>query len=554
MGLNKSILNKRKTILSFRTLRKNENKKVKVRPGERLAGLFDGGEYEELFPGITTRDPLAFPGYRDKTDKIIKNIGINETVVAGYGKVSGYDVIALEMEKEFLMGSMGAATGEKITLCIEEAERRNAALVIFALSGGARMQEGMYALMQMAKTAAAVKGFRDRGGLYISVLTNPTTGGVSASFASLGNVIIAEPKALIGFAGPRVIEQTIREKLPEGFQKAEFQKEHGFVDMVTPKEEIRDVIAGILKIHESPNGYRPYGSAPAKRRTDAADECAGEKDSKKNKKKRKKSSGKTELTAYEKVLLSRDAKRPKITDYTDALFDDLIELSGDRTGGEDNAIFGGIGFFEGIPVTVIGHRKGKDLKDNVKCNFGMPGPEGFRKALRLMKEAEVFGRPVITFIDTPGAYPGMDAEEHGISAAIAENLAAMSTLRVPVISVVTGEGSSGGALAIGVADRILMLENAVYSVLSPEGFASILWKDGKKVSEACDVMGMTAEELLSGGIIDGIIAEGEGGIQEHFEEGIGEIRSALRRELADLMDTDADTLLDNRYRKYRNIV
>ena len=553
MGMNKSILNKRNTILSFRSLRENENRKVKKRPGERLSGLFDGGEFEELFPDITNRDPLGFPGYKEKTDKLIKSVGIPENVVAGYGTAGGYGVVALEMEKDFLMGSMGAATGEKITLCIEEAERRGAALVIFALSGGARMQEGMYALMQMAKTSAAVKGFRDRGGLYISVLTHPTTGGVSASFASLGNIIIAEPDALIGFAGPRVIEQTIHEKLPEGFQKAEFQKDHGFVDMVTPKDEIRDTIIKILRIHESPDGYRPYGSAPAVPAGMTGSPKKTEEAKQDKDKSRKKEDGKVP-GAYERVLLSRESARPKISDYTDALFDDFIELSGDRTGGEDSAVLGGIGFFEGIPVTVIGHRKGKNLEDNVKYNFGMPGPEGFRKALRLMKEAEVFGRPVITFIDTPGAYPGMDAEEHGISIAIAENLAAMSTLRVPVISVVTGEGSSGGALAIGVADRILMLENAVYSVLSPEGFASILWKDGTKVSEACDVMGMTAGELLAGGIVDGVIPEGKGGIQNNFEEGANEIRCAVRRELEALMAQDVDTLLENRYRKYRSIV
>ena len=259
------------------------------------------------------------------------------------------------------------------------------------------------------------------------------------------------------------------------------------------------------------------------------------------------------LTPYERLEIARDLKRPKVTDYIDALFDDFIELSGDRLGKEDASILGGIAFFEGVPVTVIGHRKGANLEENIKYNFGMPGPEGYRKALRLMKQAEKFKRPVITFVDTPGAYPGKEAEENGQSIAIAENLAEMSALKVPIITIVTGEGNSGGALAISVADEIWMLENAVYSVLSPEGFASILWKDAKRSKEACEVMKMTAEELYAGGLCDQVIPETEGGIQEDFSDGCMKIRKALRASLPVLMKTDTKTLLENRYQKYRHI-
>ncbi|MBQ9023199.1 MAG: acetyl-CoA carboxylase carboxyltransferase subunit alpha [Eubacterium sp.] len=260
-----------------------------------------------------------------------------------------------------------------------------------------------------------------------------------------------------------------------------------------------------------------------------------------------------QLTPYERLEIARDIKRPKVTDYIDALFDDFIELSGDRLGKEDASILGGIAFFEGMPVTVIGHRKGANLEENIKYNFGMPGPEGYRKALRLMKQAEKFKRPVITFVDTPGAYPGKEAEENGQSIAIAENLAEMSALKVPIITIVTGEGNSGGALAISVADEIWMLENAVYSVLSPEGFASILWKDAKRSKEACEVMKMTAEELYAGGLCDQVIPETEGGIQEDFSDGCMKIRKALRASLPVLMKTDTKTLLENRYQKYRHI-
>ena len=225
-----------------------------------------------------------------------------------------------------------------------------------------------------------------------------------------------------------------------------------------------------------------------------------------------------ERTAAERVALARHPQRPNITDYIDGLFTDFFEQRGDRACREDAAILGGIALFHGRPVTVIGTRKGKDLEENLNCNFGMPGPEGYRKALRLMKQAEKFHRPIFTFIDTSGAYPGLEAEERGQGEAIARNLFEMSRLTVPVIAVVTGEGNSGGALALAVANRVLMLENAVYAILSPEGFASILWKDAHRAGEAAELMRLTAPELKKLGIIDGIIREPEGGAQTNHGE------------------------------------
>lgn len=250
-------------------------------------------------------------------------------------------------------------------------------------------------------------------------------------------------------------------------------------------------------------------------------------------------------TAYERVLLARSKERAGILDYIDALFEDFIELKGDRLGKEDGSIVGGIAVFHGIPVTVIGHRKGKTTEENIKYNFGMTSPEGYRKALRLMKQAEKFKRPVITFIDTPGAYPGLEAESNGQSTAIAENIAAMSSLATPVIAIITGEGSSGGALALGVADKVWMLENAVYSILSPEGFASILWKDSTRVSEACDVMKITAEELLKFGLIDGIIPEDE--------EMMKTIDQMLLSAIKKLQKLKGPAIAKNRYEKFRSI-
>ncbi|MBE5800070.1 MAG: acetyl-CoA carboxylase carboxyltransferase subunit alpha [Clostridiales bacterium] len=260
-----------------------------------------------------------------------------------------------------------------------------------------------------------------------------------------------------------------------------------------------------------------------------------------------------QLTPEQKVLMARYPRRPKVNHYIDALFTDFFVQRGDRQCREDTSILGGIALFHGRPVTVLGHKKGSTIEENMACNFGMPGPEGYRKALRMMKQAEKFGRPIITFIDTPGAYPGMEAEERGQGEAIARNLMEMSRLRVPVISIVTGEGSSGGALALGVADRVLMLENAYYSVVTPEGCASILWKDPKKRDEACAALKLTAQDLLGFGVIDGIIPEAVGGAQRDTQTLFAAIDEAIARELAGLDALSAQELVEQRYAKYRKI-
>ena len=257
------------------------------------------------------------------------------------------------------------------------------------------------------------------------------------------------------------------------------------------------------------------------------------------------------LTAEQKVLVARHPRRPKIDQYIGALFTDFFAQRGDRQCREDPSILGGIALFHGRPVTVIGHRKGSTIEENMAYNFGMPGPEGYRKALRIMRQAEKFGRPVITFLDTPGAFPGIVAEERGQGEAIASNLAEMSALRVPVITVITGEGNSGGALALGVADRMLMLENAYYAVLSPEGFASILWKDPSRRGEACDVMKLTAQDLKALGVIDRIIPEPLGGAQRDPKALFAALDQAIADALCELDGMSADELTSARYQKYR---
>ncbi len=547
--------NKRKLIKRSQDMR--EKKYRFLQAGGRLIELF-GGNFEELFAEVTTRDPLQFPDYNKKLVDARMRTGAKDALICGIGNLDGMQVAAAELNPDFFMGSMGTVVGDKIAAITEEADRRHLPLVIFSASGGARMQEGMYSLMQMTKTAAAVERFKKRGGFFISVLTHPTTGGVSASYAFLGDVILAEPGALIGFAGPRVIEQTIRQKLPKGFQRSEFQLAHGMIDRIVPREEMRETIAMLLRLH----GYD--------RRDEAVSEEAATSSRKLNEtvhaapENAKNSCKETDIPsaetmessekadAWDSVLRARDTARPKMADFLPEIFDSFFPLSGDRLGGEDSAILGGIAFLNGRPVTVIGHRKGKDLKENLDCRFGMPEPEGYRKALRLMKEAEKFGRPVITWVDTPGAYPGKEAEENGQSVAIAENLAAMSDLRVPILSIVTGEGASGGALALSVADSVWMLENAVYYVLSPEGFASILWKDEKRAEEASRVMKLTAKELAEGKIADRVIPEPKEGISFRFPEFCKELKRNITEEIARLEVIDPDTLTEMRYQKYRN--
>ena len=394
------------------------------------------------------------------------------------------------------------------------------------------MQEGIVSLMQMAKTSAALKRHSDAGLLYISVLTDPTTGGVTASFAMLGDVILAEPKALIGFAGPRVIEQTIGQKLPDGFQRAEFLLEHGFLDAIVERPQMKETLSKILALHE-------VGEGTGFNRKKCDVELT--------------SGSKMNMTAWQRVELSRRKDRPVGSDYIDALFTDFVEFHGDRYFADDKAIIGGVARFHGMPVTVIAQAKGRNTKENIERNFGMPQPEGYRKALRLMKQAEKFSRPVICLVDTPGAFCGLEAEERGQGEAIARNIYEMSGLRVPVVSIIIGEGGSGGALAMATSDEVWMLENSIYSILSPEGFASILWKDSSKAKEAAEVMKLTAENLKAQGIVERVFAEPEGYIVQNMDVVIMQMDEAIEEFLMKYKSLSEQELIEHRYERFRNM-
>ena len=506
---------------------------------KRIELVTDAGSFEEwdtkIDEGERPENPLDFRGYTEKVKALRVKTGLNEAVVTGKATICGHPVVIGVCDGRFMMASMGHAVGEKITRAVERATEERLPVVLFTCSGGARMQEGIISLMQMAKTSAALKRHSDAGFLYIPVLTDPTTGGVTASFAMLGDIILAEPGALIGFAGPRVIEQTIGQKLPEGFQRAEFLLEHGFVDRIVTRDEMKEVLGQILKMHTV---------------TDEKKEDCPEK---KKENRKNISAGKENVSAWKRVLKSREKERPVGKDYIDRLFTDFVELHGDRYYKDDPAVVGGIAYFHGKAVTVIAQCKGKTTKENLERNFAMPSPEGYRKALRLMKQAEKFQRPVICFVDTPGAFCGMEAEERGQGEAIARNLYEMSALKVPVLSIVIGEGGSGGALALAVADEVWMMENAVYSVLSPEGFASILWKDSKRASEAAGVMRLTAADLKELKVIEEIICEPEVYREDTMVPVLCELEEKMEHFLEQYGSLSEKQLTDRRYDRFRRM-
>ena len=453
-------------------------------------------------------------------------------------RLYGEDTVLGVVDARFLMGSMGHVVGEKIAAAVERATEEKLPVILFCCSGGARMQEGIVSLMQMAKTSAALKKHSKAGLLYMPVLTDPTTGGMTASFAMLGDIILAEPKALIGFAGPRVIEQPIGQKLPAGFQRSEFQVEHGFVDRIVERKDLKKTLYDILKLHHKREGFvnleknEQLSAAPSELMRERA--------------------AKTPLKdAWEKVEMARKVSRISSGEYIETIFDGFMEMHGDRYFGDDPAILGGVAYLDGQPVTVIGVQKGKDLKDCLKHNYGMPSPEGYRKALRLMKQAEKFNRPVITFVNTSGAFCGMEAEERGQAEAIARNLYEMSALKVPILCMMIGEGGSGGALALSVGNEVWMMENATYSVLSPEGFASILWKDSKRAKEAAGVMKITAHDLHELHIVDKIIPEYGGADSKALDSIARYMKVNIREFLERESGKTGEELAEERYRRFR---
>jgi acetyl-CoA carboxylase carboxyl transferase subunit beta len=499
----------------------------------RLELLLDPDSFHDLSGDLEPLDVLGFSDskpYAQRIEEAQRKSGHREGVVYGTATVEEHPLVVAAMDFAFIGGSMGSGVGEAITRAAELALERKEPLLVICTSGGARMQEGCVSLMQMAKTSQAFARLREEGVLSMCLLTDPTYGGVSASFATLGDVLIAEPRAYVGFAGPKVIEQTIRQQLPDGFQTSEFLMEHGMLDVVAPRENLRGVIAKLLQLHALPGGNLPAaeGTPPI------TDPDTLER-----------------RPAWDIVQLARHQERPNTPEYIGHVFDDFQELFGDRLFREDASILGGVARLGDLAVVVIGHQKGHTTSEMMERNFGMPNPEGYRKGMRLMRHAVRFGMPIVTFVDTPGAYPGLGAEERGQSIAIAESILEMSRLPVPVVVLVTGEGGSGGALALAVGDRVLMMENSYYSVISPEGCSTILFKDAAQAPRAAEALRLTAPDLLRLGIMDGVVPEPEGGAHTDAVATAANVKAAILASLESLLGLPKDELLEQRYDRFR---
>ncbi len=511
----------------------------RVKTGNRIRMVADPGTFEEWFTGLEVKNPLNYEGYEEKLAEAREKTGLREAYTVGRCRIFGEEAVVGVCDARFMMASMGQVLGERVTASIERATKEKLPVFIFCCSGGARMQEGIMSLMQMAKTAAAIKKHGEAGLLYSTILTDPTTGGVTASFAMLGDVIMAEPGALIGFAGPRVIKQTIGENLPEGFQTAEFLQEHGFVDGIVMRRNLKKTLLFLIHSHQSA-GKRSWADFKGRDFHFHMTEILKERIWLEKPK-----------TAWDKVKGVRRIERPSALDYMEYIFDSFVEAHGDRCFADDPAIVGGIAFIEDQPVTVIADVRGATIKECQKRNFGMPKPEGYRKALRLMQQADKFNRPVISFVNTSGAFCGTEAEERGQGEAIARNLMEMSALKVPVLCILIGEGGSGGALATAVGNEVWMLENATYSILSPEGFASILWKDAGRAKEASEVMNITAQDLKRLGVIEEIIPE-FGGAGKDTAQAIGEyLKEKIRDFLLKYEGADPQSIAAQRYERFR---
>jgi acyl-CoA carboxylase subunit beta len=518
------------------------NHHFRLRLRDRLDMLLDEGSLEDLGQDLEPIDALSFSDSKPYPDRIAaaqKKSGAKSGAMYGKGTIDGQPIIVSGIDFGFIGGSMGSAVGEAITRAAELALEERTPLLVISASGGARMQEGCISLMQMVKTSQAVGRLQEEGILYMSLLTDPTYGGVSASYATLGDVLIAEPEAHIGFAGPTVIEQTIRQTLPDGFQTAGFLMEHGMLDLVETRENLGRTIRNMLEFHARAEAARGESDKAARLPETEGAEPVSDADAVARK------------TPWDVVQMARELERPHTIEYAGLVFDDFLELHGDRAFEDDSAIVGGLAQLGELTVMLIGHQKGSNTSEMMERNFGMPEPEGYRKGMRLMRYAAKFGLPIITLVDTAGAYPGLGAEERGQSNAIAESIMLMSRLPVPTVTVVTGEGGSGGALALAATDRVLMLENSYYSVISPEGCATILFKDAASAPRAAAALRITAPDLLGLGVMDAVIPEPEGGAHTDSATAGANLKTALVSTLRDLLGKSTDELLEQRYDRFR---
>ena len=500
----------------------------------RVAQLADGGSFRPIGHAIEPEDFLDFADELPYAARLLRSqqqTGLHDAILVGRCRIGNTETVLAVLDFRFMGGSMGSVVGESITVAFEYARKHHLPVVSVVNSGGARMQEGIISLMQMPKTAAAVQHFHESGLLYVSILASPTTGGVFASFASLGDVMIAEPKAIIGFAGPRVAEQATGRKLATGSHRAETLLIAGQLDAIVARQDLPQVVSSLLKATVAQPKQRHAHSRHTSTLTLA--DAPGN-------------------AAWESVQLARHPQRPTAQEYISYLSPNFFELQGDRCYGNDPTVVTGLGEIDGHPVLFVGQERRHVVEHSEEEMQTRPRPEGYRKAIRMMNLAAQLHCPLVTFVDTTGADPGDESEQHGIAWSLAHCLSTMSSLPVPIVTVIIGEGASGGAVALAVADYVLMLQNAIYEVIAPEGAATILYRDAQKARQVAEQLKLTAFDCLKLGIIDGIIPEPQEGAHVDPPVVMQAVEQYVLDAITKLAQVPEKQLLARRYRKFRH--
>ena len=499
---------------------------------ERIESLTDPSSFNEIGGSLISLDPLSFASTSSYTSSIFQDqrrTGLTEAVLTGTASIGGALVMLIVLDFGFMGGTMGCAVGEKVTLALERAAKRGLPVVAIVTSGGARIQEGVLSLMQMAKTTAAANRLNEAGLPFITVLANPATGQAYGSFANLADIILAEPGAIVGFSSLRVIERASGQPLPSGSHTAESHMAHGMLDAVVQRTELRAIIGVLLDLlgtgFRLENGDRQRRKIPSIHPTQA----------------------------WESVQMARHHSRPTSADYLSRIFSEFVELHGDRAYGEDTTVISGLSRIAGQTVAVVAQQRVSDKPDGETIHQSPTTPEGFRKAQRTMNLARKFSLPIITFVDTSGPDLSEAAEQRGLGNTIANTMSMMAGLPVPTISVVIGQAGSGGALALGVADRALMLEHSIYTAVSPEEAAEVMYQDPSKAEEVASSMRLTAPDCLDLGIIDRIVPEPRNGAHSDPDEAARMLHRVLVVELAGLQSKSAKRRAKDRYEKYRNM-
>ena len=498
---------------------------------ERIESLTDPGAFREINRSIISLDPLSFSSrvsYKQRIFRDQRRTGLTEAVVTGRCSIGGSPVILIVLDFGFMGGTMGCVVGEKVALALEQAVKRKMPAIAVVTSGGARIQEGVLSLMQMAKTSIATRELDKKGLPFISVLANPATGQAYASFANLSDIILSEPGAIVGYSPLRLVRERTGHPLPTGSHTAESHLLHGMLDAVVDRSQLRETLAVLLDLLGPQYRLAPKKKAQRQQLEEQRPE------------------------AWSSVQLARHEFRPTSLDYIGGILANFVELHGDRTYGDDPSVICGLGHLGGQTVIVVGQERSRGSSAE-GGQEGRTSPEGFRKAQRAFRLASKFDVPVITLIDTPGPDLSEEAEERGLGSAIAATMAQMGGLQVPTISAVIGEGGSAGALALGVADRVLMMENAIYTAISPEDAAGLIYQDEERADEVAGSLRLTVHDCRELGIVDRVVQEPPGGAHTNPEDAARQLRRALLQELADLQSMSGRRMLKERYKKFRKM-